>query len=117
MFYFLLYFIITFVITFLIYLFLVIKKNKKYNPNAVPVEVNLILLRHNIQIEKLNYKKFLYVISISTSLVVSLAIAFIFCFFEKVYLEIIFSVLLILVLIFIVYDFIGSYYEKKFPRK
>ena len=114
---FLIEFVVTFMVIYLIYYFVIIRKNKDYDPNYVPVEVNFILMKHKIDIKKINYRKMLIWISLVTSFNMSLFATIIFRVVSNVYLGILFSLLIIVPLSLIGYNFIGRYFEKNSGKK
>ena len=114
---FLIEFVVTFIVIYLIYYFVIIRKNKTYDPNYVPVEVNFILLKHKIDIKTINYRKMLIWISLVTSFNMSLFATIIFRLVENVYLGILISLLIIVPLSLIGYNFIGRHFEKNNDKK
>lgn len=105
-----------FLLLSLIYYFLIIRKCKN-NSGYAPVEVNLILSRYNIDIKKINLYKMIKQVSFITIFILSLTISLITNFFDSTILAILFATLLSVLLAFIIYGYIGSYYEKKSTKK
>lgn len=105
-------FIITFIVIYLVYYFYVISKCKK-KKNYAPVEVNLILMRHNINVKKINLYGMIKLVSLITSFVIAVAVTLITTLFENNILSIILGTLLSLVVAMIFYDIIGNIYAKK----
>ena len=106
-------FVLTFLVIYLVYYFVIIRKKKDYDPNLVPVEVNYILMRHKIDIKKINYRKMLFLISLVTSFNMSLAITIIFRIIDNVYLGILCSLLVVMPISLFEYNLIGKHFEKK----
>ena len=110
-------FILTFVAVYLIYFFVVIKKNKVFDPNYVPVEVNLIVMRHKIDMKKIDYPKMLRLISLVSSLDIALIVTLVFRLVNNVYLGILISLLIVVPISLIGYSMIGRYFEKNSCEK
>lgn len=110
-------FILTFVVVYLIYYFVIIRKNKVFDPNRVPVEVNLILMRHKIDMKKIDYRKMLCLISLVTSLDIALIVTLVFRVIDNVYLGILCSLLIVVPISLIGYSMIGRYFEKNSLKK
>ena len=104
--------VVIFFLLFLLYYFFIIRKCKN-NKGYVPVEVNLILSKYNINLEKVNLYKMIKTVSLVTTFIIALAISIITNFFDSTILSIVFATLLSVLLFIIIYNFIGQYYEKK----
>ena len=109
-------FVITFVIIYLVYYFIVIKKCKK-NKKLVPAEVNIILMFHKIDIDKINIYQMVKVVSLVTTIIISIIITLIGCFFSNTIILLVFGTLISLVVAIICYRIIGNYYEKQSKLK
>lgn len=110
-------FILTFIVVYLIYYFVIIRKNKEFDPNRVPVEVNLIIMRHKIDMKKIDYGKMLRLISLVSSLDIALIVTMVFRFVDNVYLGIFVSLLIVIPISLIGYSAIGRYFEKNSLKK
>jgi len=110
-------FILTFVFVYIIYYFVIIRKNKTYDPNHVPVEIGFILIRHKINIINIDYRKMLYLVSLVSSFSISLIVTFVFQFVSNVYLGILYSLLIVIPFSLIGYSLIGNYFEKNSDKK
>lgn len=110
-------FILTFIAIYLIYYFVIIRKNKKFDPNRVPVEVNLIVMRYKIDMKKINYSKMLRLISLVSSLDIALVVTMVFRLIDNVYLGILCSLLIVIPISLIGYSVIGRHFEKNSLKK
>lgn len=110
-------FILTFIVVYLIYYFVIIRKNREYDPNHVPVEVNLIIMCHKINMKKINYSKLLWLISLVSSFDIALVVTMVFHFIDNAYLGILFSLLIVVPISLIGYNAIGRYFEKNSLKK
>ena len=110
---FLLEFVITFIIVFVIYYFILIRQHKKLKDKKVPTEVNLILKYHKINLDKINYKLMLILLSCITSFIIALNLTVIYKFTNSNVLVVIVTVLISLPIALVFYDLIGKYFEKQ----
>ena len=110
-------FFITFGIVYLIYYFVMIRKNNVYDANRVPVEINFILMCHKIDIKKINYKKMLLLVSLVSSFDIALIVTIVFRKISGVYLGMFISLLIIIPVSLIGYNFIGNYFAKNSDKK
>ena len=79
------YFIICYILTFLLYLIFVIlprfrylkkkKNNKVKKERKEPVEVRYLVTRYRLNLDKVDYKKLLMIISLVSSLDISIAVS------------------------------------------
>lgn len=109
---FLIEFVLTFLVVYLIYFFVIIRKNKEFDPNHVPVEVNLILMKHKINMKKINYRKMLVLVSLVSSLAIALIVTLTFRYIENVFLGIFISLLILVPITLFGYNEIGKYFAK-----
>ena len=104
---------VMFLIVFLIYYFFIIRKCKK-NKNYVPAEVNLIIIKHKINPNKIDLYKLVKVTSFVSILIITFTVCVISSLFNNTkILSIIISSIASILIAIICYDFIGKYYKKK----
>ena len=116
------YFIICYILTFLLYLIFVIlprfrylkkkKNNKVKKERKEPVEVRQLVTRYRLNLDKVDYKKLLMIISLVSSLDISIAVS-VSLLVDAYFLQLAVAFLLLVPLIFISYHFIYKYYLKK----
>ena len=116
------YFIICYILTFLLYLIFVIlprfrylkkkKNNKVKKERKEPVEVRYLVTRYRLNLDKVDYKKLLMIISLVSSLDISIAVS-VSLLVDAYLLQLAVAFLLLVPLIFISYHFIYKYYLKK----
>ncbi|MCI5789304.1 MAG: hypothetical protein MR031_01240 [Tenericutes bacterium] len=116
------YFIICYILTFLLYLIFVIlprfrylkkkKNNKVKKERKEPVEVRYLVTRYRLNLDKVDYKKLLMIISLVSSLDISIAVS-VSLLVDAYFLQLAVAFLLLVPLIFISYHFIYKYYLKK----
>ena len=104
-------FIMTFITVFIVYQLFIVSKRKKVK-KKYPMEVNYLIYKYKIDIDKVNYKKLLRVISVISSLDISILVTIVLLF-DSYLLQIIVALLLVIPIIMISYGFIGRYYVKK----
>ena len=107
-------FVLVFIFCYLVYLFGIIlrKKRNKFNPKKLKVEESYLISKYNIDMKKINYKKYLHLIAISNSLIFSITLQII-TIFDGLIWQLLLSIVVITPLIIIVYSLIGKYYVKK----
>ena len=106
-------FVLSFIVVFIIYYFALIRQNKKLEKKKVPAEVNLILRYHKINLEKINYKLMLILITCVTSFIIALNITVIYKFTNSNIVIILVTVLVSLPIALVCYDLIGKHFEKQ----
>ena len=105
-------FIMTYIVVFFIYQVFIVSKAKRRNSKKRPMEVNYLIKKYNIDINKLDYKNFLMTISLVSSLDISIIVT-VALLFDNYLLQVIFIFLLVIPVIMISYSFIGKYYKKE----
>ena len=106
-------FLMTFVFVFLLYKILVVRKAKKKGKKfKEPIEITYLVNRYNLDLEKVNYKKLLRVISITSSFDISLVVTII-VLLDNFFLEVILGFILTLVIILLSYHMVYLVYKKK----
>ena len=131
----LIYFIVTFVVTFSLSYFTVIrkatkkdkkvkkgkklklnkikkKKSKNEDDNNIPVEILYLVNKYHLDLEKINYKKLLYIVSIVASIDMAIAMVVISPI-KNIYLQILVGFFVIIPLILVTYNSIANYYIKR----
>lgn len=106
------FFILTFFFIFLIYQLFILKKYKKGKTEKQLSEVNYLIYRYHIDMEKINYKKLLNVISIVSSLDVTILVTITFLF-DNTIIQLLVALLLTIPIVVSSYGLIGRYYKKK----
>ena len=112
MFKFLYYFVGVFCFVYLFYLFFVILNKKKIDNIFDTNQGKLIVEFNKLDISKINKYKFVQVISFSNSFIVDFTFA---CseFFDNYFLKLLICFIILIVLIIVVYKFVGLVYKKK----
>lgn len=105
-------FIMTYVFVFFIYQIFIVSKGKRRNSKKRPIEVNYLIKKYNIDINKINYKKLLMTISLVSSLDISVIVTVILLL-DNYLLEIVVAFLIVIPVIIVSYSFVGKYYVKR----
>lgn len=106
------YLIISFLILYLISYFLLVRKANKYSKKKVPLEVQYLIRVYNIDVGKMNYKKFVNQISIIGSLDMTLAV-FIIYFINSVVIQLLVGFFCLIPIIYLSFFVYGKYLVKK----
>lgn len=104
---------IVFVFVFILTYILFIRKNKKYNKNNVPIELLYLVKIYDLDIKKINYKKFVWIYSLINTFIISTVYILITYLLESLILQIIIGIILLILFIIICYGLLGRYYIKK----
>ena len=105
-------FLISFIVVFLLYqIFIVRRAISKKNPKE-PFEITYLTTKYKLDLEKVDYKKLLRVISIVSSFDIALVVSII-VLLKSFILEIIVGFISILVIILVSYHLVYLFYKKK----
>ena len=110
---FLIEFVISVVVIFIFYYFAMIRQHNKLKKKKVPAEVNIILRYHKIDLEKIDYKKMLIMLSCVTSFIIALILTVLYKLTSSNLLIAVITVLVSLPIALVAYDLIGKYFEKQ----
>jgi len=108
----LLLFLTSFIIVFLLYRLIVVKKAKRKKKPKEPIEVTYLVNKYRIDLEKVNYKRLLNVISLVSSLDIAIVVTIILLF-KNFYVEIIVGFVSTVIIILISYHLVYLVYKKK----
>ena len=105
-------FILTFIFVFIIYQLFLVRKCKKDRKRKQPVEVQYLVNRYKLDLEKLNYKRLLNVISLISSLDIALVVTVI-SLWDSFLTQIIIGFISAILIILVTYSILGYFYKKK----
>ncbi len=105
-------FILTFLLVFIIYELFLVRKAKKDKRRKKPVEVGYLIGKYKLDLEKLNYKRLLNIISAVSAFDISLVVTIV-SLLESFYLQLLVGFVLIMIVIIVSYDIVGRIYKKK----
>jgi len=106
-------YVIVFISVFILTYILFIRKNKKYNKNNVPIELLYLVKLYDLNIKKINYKKFVWIYSLINTFIISTVYILITYLLESLILQIIVGIVLLILFIIICYGLLGRYYMMK----
>lgn len=106
------YTIFTFIAVYLISYFMLVRKADKYNRKRVPIEVEYLIKKYNIDVSKLKYKKFLNQISLVGSVDMTLTVLCIF-YINNIIIQMLVGFVILLPIIYISFMLYGKYLIKK----
>ena len=105
-------FIVVFLLIYFCYYIFSFKKIKKYDRKKSPVNIKYLVLRYNLDIVKLGYKRVFKTLMLTDSFIV----AFMFTitrFIDNIYVRLIVCFILIFPLFAGVYHIVATYYKKE----
>ena len=105
-------FIMTFLLVFIVYEIFIVRKSKKDKRRKKPIEVNYLINKFNLDIDNLNYKKLLNIISAVSAFDISLVVTIV-SLLDNFYMQLMAGFVLIMILILVSYDIVGRIYKKK----
>lgn len=110
-------YLLVFIIIFILNYFLFIWKKQKYNKNKIPQELYYLKGLYNINIKKINYKKFVWAYSLINTFIISTTYIVVVRLVNGFIWQIIIGIVLLILLIIICYGLLGRYYMQKEGRK
>ena len=105
-------FIVVFLLIYFFYYIFLFKKLKKYDRKKSPVNIKYLVLRYNLDIVKIGYKRVFKTLMLTDSFIV----AFMFTitrFIDNIYVRLIVCFILIFPLFAGVYHMVATYYKKE----
>lgn len=112
----LIFFMTAFVIILLIYIFIINKKRKVYTDGKKQTEINYIVKRFDLDMRKVNYNHLKWTITITNSFIVAFA-STVVSMLHGLGLQILVGFVLLIMLIFSLYEIIGRIYARKGSKK
>ncbi len=104
-------FILIFVIVYISFYFVSVRKARK-NSKRVPVEVQYLLIRYQIDLKKIRYKKFVNSVALIGSFDIALVGAIVLLV-KGILFQLLFGFILFVPVILISFHLLGKYYQKK----
>ncbi len=104
-------FIIAFLIVYLFYFFTVILQKKRYDKFKSSNQVMYFVKKYQLDVDKINIKEFIYIISFTNSLIIALAFLATFLV-ENFLLQLLLGLLVLIPLILISYSLIGKHLKR-----
>ena len=88
-------------------------RHKKFNPKKVPTELNYLIKKYKLDMNKIKYRSILNIIGIVSAFDIAFTSTFLFAYIKNIYIVIIVGIIMLIPLILITFNFIGYYYQKK----
>lgn len=104
-------FLMIFILVYLFYYFFSVRKARK-NGKKVPVEVQYLLIKYQINLKKIKYKKFVNSVALLGSFDIAL-VGSIVLFFDNIFFQLLIGFMLFIPIILISFKVVGNYYQKK----
>ena len=104
-------FILIFIIVYISFYLVSVRKARK-NSKRVPVEVQYLLIRYQIDLKKIRYKKFVNSVALVGSFDIAL-VGSIVLFVKGILFQLFFGFILFVPIILISFKLLGKYYQKK----
>ena len=108
---FLINFIVIFIVIYAFYYIFSVRKARK-NEKRVPVEVQYLLIKYQIDLKKIRYKRFVNSVALVGSFDMALVGAIVF-FVKGIIFQLLFGVILFIPIILISFHLLGKYYQEK----
>jgi len=108
----LLLFILSYIVVFLLYRIFIIKKAERKKKSKEPFEVTYLVNRYRLDLDRINYKRLLNVVSFVSSFDIALVVVIILLF-KSFILEIIVGFISTLIIILVSYHLVYLVYKKK----
>lgn len=103
-------FILIFVVVYSCYYVMSVRKARK-NGKHVPVEVQYLLIKYQISLKKIRYKRFVNSVALIGSFDIALVGSFIL-YIKGMVFQLLFGFILLVPIILISFRFLGNYYQK-----
>lgn len=104
-------FIVIFILIYAFYYVFSVRKARK-NGKKVPVEVQYLLIRYQIDLKKIRYKKFVNSVGLVASFDMALVGAIVL-FVKGIIFQLLFGIILFIPIILISFHLLGKYYQEK----
>lgn len=104
-------FVVSFIVVFLLYRIIVVRRAKRKKNPKEPFEVTYLVERYKLDLNKINYKRLLNVVSLVSSFDIALIVAII-VLFKNFYLELIVGFIGTLIIILVSYHLVYLVYKR-----
>ena len=110
-------YLLVFIAVFIVNYLLFVRKNKRFNKNKTPIELLYLIRVYDLDVKKIKYKKFVWIYSLINTFIISTVYILITYLLDKLIMQIIIGVILLVLFIIICYGLLGRYYMKKEGRE
>ena len=105
-------YLVTFLLTYLFYIIFVLCRKSVLGKFPNGKEMKYLKFKYGIKVNNNNLKKIANTIFLTNSFILSTTV-YIVCLFDNLFIEILIGVIVLLILILVMYHFIGIYYKNK----
>ena len=105
-------YLLTFIITYLVYFVFVLRRKSVLEKFPEGKEMKYLKIKYGVKINEKNLKSIANKVCLANSFIIATTV-YVVCLFKSLFVEIIVGLATILILIFILYYIIGTYYRKK----
>lgn len=110
------YLLVFFIVFIMNYIFF-IRNKQKYDKNKIPQELYYLKVLYNVNIKKINYKKFVWIYSFINTFIVSITYIIVVWLVDGLVFQVVVGIVLLFLLIIVCYGLLGRYYIWKEGRK
>ena len=105
-------FIFCFLIIYLLYLFIIVLRKKGLEKFKTSKQLDYFKIKFKLDIKKLNFKKFANALAVTNAFIIAFTVTVIEVF-DNWILKVLVAFLILLPLMYLLYNVIGKYYKKK----
>ncbi len=104
-----------YLLSMFMYFIILAKKRKNKFEFKNSIDLSFIIERYKLNVSKLPYNLFVSVVNVSNSFMLALTVTLMLMVKKYIY-KLLFGFVIIFILIYIIYDFIGKYFKKREER-
>lgn len=105
-------FVFCFLVIYLLYLFIIVLRKKGLEKFKTSKQLDYFKIKFKLNIKKLNFKKFANALAVTNAFIIAFTVTVIEVF-DNWILKVLVAFLILLPLMYLLYNVIGKYYKKK----
>lgn len=105
-------FVFCFLVIYLLYLFIIVLRKKGLEKFKTSKQLDYFKIKFKLDIKKLNFKKFANALAVTNAFIIAFTVTVIEVF-DNWILKVLVAFLILLPLMYLLYNVIGKYYKKK----
>ncbi len=105
-------FVFCFLVIYLLYLFIIVLRKKGLEKFKTSKQLDYFKIKFKLDIKKLNFKKFANALAVTNAFIIAFTVTVIEVF-DNWILKVLVAFLILLPLMYLLYNIIGKYYKKK----
>lgn len=106
-------YLLVFMLIFLFHFWFIIRKNKKYDKNKIPVELMYLKKRYNLSLKNITYSNFVWIYSLIDTFIIATVYIIVMYLVKGFVWQIIIGSVLLILLIIICYGLLAKCYLKR----